>query len=210
MVMVFFILQKKLGKAAYLVGGALGVGMIVTMTVLTGREMSMQEGSAAGRLDAWYAGMQMFKSSPIFGIGFQRFTEYNSLTAHNSYMLCIAELGFPGFLLWLGLIVASMIQMRAIAASSLNTPAAIEVRQLARSLWVGFFMFAVTAWFLSRSYSTVLFILIGCSVGVSEMAEKAGIRVYGGEGKAWRGVTVGAGSAILACLYVMLRMRGLG
>ncbi len=209
MVMVFFLLQKKLGKFAYIIGGVLGVAVIVTMTVLTGREMSMSEGSAAGRLDAWYAGMQMFKGSPLFGVGFQRFTEHHYLTAHNSYMLCIAELGFPGFLLWLGLIVCSMMQMKTIGASPLQTPEAIEVRQLARSVWVAFFMFAVTAWFLSRSYSTVLFILIGCSVGVAELAEKAGIPVYTG-GRAWKLATVGFGSAILASLYVILRARGLG
>jgi O-antigen ligase len=209
LVMVFFLLQKKLGKAAYIVGGALGAGLIVAMTVLTGREMSMSEGSAAGRLDAWYAGMQMFKSSPIFGVGFQRFTEHNSLTAHNSYMLCIAELGAPGFLLWLGLIVASMVQMRGVGAITLDTPAAVEVRQLARSLWVAFFMFAVTAWFLSRSYSTVLFILIGCSVGVSELGEKAGMPVYAG-GKSWRLLTVGFGVVIFITLYGFLRARGLG
>lgn len=208
-VLIFFLLQKRLGKFAYLIGGGLAVGGVVAMAVLSGRELSMSEGSAAGRLDAWYAGMQMFKGSPLFGVGFQRFTEHHWLTAHNSYMLCIAELGFPGFLFWLGLIVASMVQMRTIGASVTDTPEAIEVRQLARSYWVAFSMFAVTAWFLSRSYSTVLFILIGCCVGVSELAERAGIQVYSAA-KGWRVPTVGLGVGILASLYFILRLRGLG
>ena len=100
--------------------------------------------------------------------------------------------------------------MSAIVKAAGTKPELAELRQVAHSIWVAFFMFAVTAWFLSRSYSTVLFILIGYSVGVSELAEKAGVPVYFAAGKAWRVTTVGLGAGILGSLYIILRMRGLG
>lgn len=209
-VMVFFLLQKRLGKAAYLVGGALGVVMVGAMVALTGRELSMSEGSAAGRLDAWYEGMQMFKNSPLFGVGYARFTEHHYLTAHNSYMLCIAELGFPGFLLWLGPFVVSILQMRSLSSLPDTTPQAAELRQMGRCVLLALTMFGVTAWFLSRSYTTVLYILLGCTVGVAELAHKAGFPIYAVSGKHWKGVTFGAGVVVLLALQLFLRARGLG
>lgn len=206
--MALMLLKKKLGRAGYIVGGALGAVAVGAMTVLTGRDLSMSEDSAAGRLDAWFAGMQMFKSSPVFGVGFDRFTEHHFLTAHNSYMLCIAELGFPGFLIWLGLIVASLFQLRAL--SLFNIPSVTpELRSTARSVYVAIVMFAVTAWFLSRSYSTVLFILVGVAIAVMEIARRQGYAPEPRGERAWKVATVAGGIAILFVIYATLRIRGI-
>ena len=64
--------------------------------------MSAAEESANGRLDAWYAGFQMFKDNPLFGVGQGMFTDYHYLTAHNSYMLVLSELGFFGSIFFMG------------------------------------------------------------------------------------------------------------
>lgn len=65
-------------------------------------DISASEASAYGRIEAWYEGFQMFKSSPLFGVGAGRFTDYNPLTAHNSYLLVLAEMGIVGSLFFLG------------------------------------------------------------------------------------------------------------
>ena len=62
--------------------------------------ISPGEESAYGRLDAWYEGIQMLIDNPVFGVGFGLFGDHNLLTAHNSYILVLAELGIPGYFLW--------------------------------------------------------------------------------------------------------------
>lgn len=56
----------------------------------------------AGRTDAWWDGLELFSSSPLFGIGFGRFQEEASvgIAAHNWYVQVLAELGLAGFVLW--------------------------------------------------------------------------------------------------------------
>src|ERR1700682_4357662 len=49
----------------------------------------------------------MFKSAPLFGIGFNGFTEFLDITAHNSFVLCLAELGLLGSTLWMALLVTT-------------------------------------------------------------------------------------------------------
>ncbi len=63
------------------------------------------DASANGRLDAWYHGIQMMLSNPIFGIGKGRFLEEHGLVAHNSYIQIVGELGIPGYSLWGGALI---------------------------------------------------------------------------------------------------------
>src|SRR5262249_2778365 len=79
----------------------------------SGRGMSIQDASAMGRINAWSDGLGMFRSSPVWGIGFGRFLEYHERTAHNSFVLCFAELGLIGFICWVGMIVAGVLGVQA-------------------------------------------------------------------------------------------------
>jgi O-antigen ligase len=54
----------------------------------------------------------MFKSAPLFGIGFNGFTDLYEITAHNSFVLCLAELGLLGSTLWLALLVTTMMGLK--------------------------------------------------------------------------------------------------
>jgi putative inorganic carbon (hco3(-)) transporter len=207
-VMTIMLLQKRLGKFGFALGGIVGLVFVGAMTFLTGRNLSLSEDSTAGRLDAWYAGMQMFKDSPILGVGFNRFLDHHDLTAHNSYMLCIAELGFPGFLIWLAIIVSSVFQMRSLSLlpDTVINPA---LKAAARSAYTALIMFAVSAWFLSRSYTTILFLIIGIAIAVMEMARREGIVPNAKGERVWKMATVGIGCAILAVIYMTVRVRGL-
>lgn len=208
LVLILLMLHQKMGKAGSVVGGVAGVAGLLGMTVLTGRGISMSEGSAAGRLDAWYAGLQMLKGSPVFGVGFQRFTEHNPITAHNSYMLALAELGVPGFLLWLGIIVCSVMQTRAVSKAAGGTEPQDELKHAARWVYFALIMFAVTAWFLSRSYTTILYVLIGCSVAVVEMARKSGFVEEQKKRLSWAFATAVSAVMFVVSVYVLLRIRG--
>ncbi len=63
-----------------------------------GRDISVEQG--AGRMDAWAEGLQLVQTNPIFGVGYNRFTEFYYITAHNTIVVCAAELGILGFFFW--------------------------------------------------------------------------------------------------------------
>jgi O-antigen ligase len=97
--------RKKLGTSA---STALATVFILGMLALDftgGRGISAADG--ADRLEAWANGLEMFKSAPLFGIGFNGFTDLYEITAHNSFVLCLAELGLLGSTLWVALLVTT-------------------------------------------------------------------------------------------------------
>ena len=98
--------RRKIGTipAAILGGGALTAATALSWS--GGRQISMEAG--ADRMDAWATGLELFKSHPLFGVGFKRFTDYNYITAHNSVVVCAAELGIIGFYFWVLFLVTSV------------------------------------------------------------------------------------------------------
>ena len=94
-------------KRGLFTAGALSFAGLVGLMLLPSTRMNdldPDEESAFGRVDAWYQGFDMFRTHPLFGVGFGNFTDYNTLTAHNSLMLVLAETGFLGFVTWLAFI----------------------------------------------------------------------------------------------------------
>jgi hypothetical protein len=71
-----------------------------------GREISVEQG--ADRMEAWSTGLQLLKSHPVFGVGFRRFTEYYIITAHNTIVVCAAELGFFGLFFWVMFLIPTI------------------------------------------------------------------------------------------------------
>jgi O-antigen ligase len=157
-----------------LTAGALGVVGLACMEMLSSRmqELDAGEESAAGRVDAWYAGMQMFLSHPLFGVGANNFTDYNNLTAHNSFVLVLAETGFVGFLLWLAFVGYSFRMMMVLlrykpapASATEQAGLAEDQRATALTLLLSMCGMFAAAFFLSRSYMIVLYLFIAVVVG---------------------------------------------
>lgn len=93
-------------KRGLITAGVLGAGALGGLMMLPSRlqDVDVSEESAFGRVDSWYEGMQMFMSNPLFGVGPGNYTDYNTLTAHNSFMLVLAEAGYFGFTIWLAFV----------------------------------------------------------------------------------------------------------
>jgi O-antigen ligase len=152
--------------------GALAVALIPVVFAATRLStMNAEEESAAGRVDAWYVALQLFREHPLFGVGYGLFADHNEITAHNSWMLVLAELGLPGYLLWFTLVGISLQMMwtvsrfRAAHERAEDANSADADRALAAALlWSGGGMMAA-AFFLSRSYSILMFLFWGCAAG---------------------------------------------
>jgi len=160
---------------AAIAGGAGLAGMMMLSARL--QELDAGEESAAGRIDAWYSGIQMFLHQPLFGVGAGQFTEHNPLTAHNSFVLALAETGYIGFTIWLGIVVYCFRMMWAIENHEPvleNEEAAeawAEERRIGMTLLLSLCALFTAAFFLSRTYVIVVYMLAALVV-----AEYAGAR----------------------------------
>ena len=136
-----------------------------------GREFSSEEGSAAGRIEAWGAGLGMLREHPLFGVGYARFVEHHVLTAHNSVVLCFAELGLIGLFLWIGTIFACIADLNATEAAALETEGdeAEDAVKWARAIRVSLYGFLTAAFFLSRTYIPTLYNLLGLGIAMSRI-----------------------------------------
>ncbi|MET0654194.1 MAG: O-antigen ligase family protein, partial [Pseudoxanthomonas sp.] len=93
-------------KRGIIAAGAMGAVALGGLMMLPSRmqEMDVSEASALGRVESWYEGLQMFIGNPIFGIGAGGYSDLNELTAHNSFVLVLAETGIVGFTIWLAIV----------------------------------------------------------------------------------------------------------
>ncbi len=103
---VLFSARRKVGLLPASLLAALLVAAMFALGWSGGRDISMDSG--ADRLDLWYDGIESLKAHPIFGMGLGNFVDKYGITAHNSVVICAAELGVVGLFFWILLIVSSM------------------------------------------------------------------------------------------------------
>ncbi len=247
-ILTLMIAQKRLGSIpSSLLIAALIAGM-VAINFTGGRGISVGDG--ADRLEAWATGLEMFKKAPLFGVGFGAFTDFNEITAHNSFVLCLAELGLVGTTLWVALLVTTTSSLNKIISlwrkrqlkpasagnverkedSTFVNPATdfskspevdtivtagidepieqqhepnvpIQALHTMRLALVGFM---TTSWFLSRSYSTPMYLVLGLAtamIALQRPAAKSCIR------SRWLFFTLATETVALFCIYGMVHLR---
>jgi len=263
--------RKKLGTTtSAILAGVFILGMLA-LDFTGGRGISAADG--ADRLEAWANGLEMFKSAPLFGVGFNNFTDLYEITAHNSFVLCLAELGLLGSTLWIGLLVTTTIglnriiggksrilarklygffplfEMSTFSDVGVNVPemsspfsdgtmalenayahdmlpplaegnadgAAFETNMEAEPVplpliprsWVvamrlGLIAFMMTAWFLSRSYTTTMYLVLGLATATIALHEGPGKQSDRGH---WVFSTVTVEFVMIFLIYCLVRFR---
>lgn len=208
-------------RRGLVVAGILGAIGLAAMKMLSSRmqELDAGEESANGRVDAWYEGLQMFKEHPIFGVGPGNFTDYNHLTAHNSFVLVLAETGFVGYLLWLALIgysfwmMAAVLRLKPDAAAEPERYAAWSAeRPMALTLLLSLCGMFVCAFFLSRSYMIVLYVVLaivtGFYLGARQRVEGLPAFSMSESGVRWIPAAVGSIAGLFVLVSILLRTTG--
>jgi len=161
--------------AAILTG--VGATTLLALGVFAGRTVGV-DASGQSRTAAWREGWMMLKASPIWGVGFGYFAEYNEgRAAHNSYVECFAELGLVGYFLWLGTLLVSFRALRQLRAWTPESPDQEELSRLARAVLLSLAAFLVGAFFLSRAYQMMLFLLLGLATAIVGIARRREMRV---------------------------------
>jgi hypothetical protein len=184
-----------------------GVALPVAVVLFAGRQtsLSMGEGTSQERIQIWSEGLDLFRSSPVFGIGAGKFADEVGLVAHNSFLHCFAELGVVGGLLFLGAFVCALRSAWALrrAAGPAGRGAPDVVPPFALALTVAY---AVGLLSLSRPYVASTYAVLGLVA--------ASVRVAGGPAtrpvlpvsfRLGRSIAL-AGGTYLACLYLFVRV----
>ena len=149
-------------------GLILGAALALPVMLLGGRDDASD--SSAERLECAVAGMKMIASHPIFGVGQGQFVEHHFLTAHNSFVLAAAELGFAGMMMWTAIVYLSV--KIPIMAHRRYGPGHPDARFAAVAFdwsmvliagWIGFL---VGIFFLSYCYNENLWIYMGFSAAL--------------------------------------------
>jgi len=195
-----------------------------------GRDISASAG--ADRTELWSTGLQLLKSHPFLGVGLGHIGDYTEshLTAHNSVIVCGAELGVLGLYFWCLFLFPTLRNALAVASpekvseaeptGSEEGPVSFaekgtavadkaEILRLGRLLVLSLTGFLVAGWFLSRAFVMTLFFLGGMVEVVYEMALQQGMiapRLRMARVLPYAG---GLAVSLVLMMYIMLRILNL-
>jgi O-antigen ligase len=187
-------------------GLAAGAAMGSPLLLLGGRSGQNADASTTERLECWYEGLEMFRMNPAVGVGYDQFTEYHHLTAHNSFVLAAAENGIIGMVLWTGALYLAL-KMALSARLALVGEAAEVARTWGMALAASLAGMFVGVFFLSFNYHFVLWIYVGLAGALY-----AAVRRHAPEFRVRMGLWELAGLvvfnvALLAAIFVYTRVR---
>ena len=149
-----------------------------------------QEESAMGRIIAWKSSLRMVKKYPLTGVGAGQFptalgTEFRPpewggqnlpwLTAHSMYFLVLGELGIPGIVCFLSILLANYVRLNRLRSKARGSPVA-ELAEFSRvflMLNASLVAFCIGGAFLSVAYYPHIFVLSGLIVAATFIYERA-------------------------------------
>ena len=140
--------------------------------------------SASGRLEAWHTAYRLALDYPILGGGFRPFSPAvyeryvpgkrlnDSQDAHSIYFQVLAEHGFPGLALYVGLIVATLLGLASASRKTRQDPRRRELHDAAQLVSVSLIGFAVSGSFLSMSYFDLFFHLVAIATVIRTLVDQ--------------------------------------
>lgn len=164
MVMVAMMAVRRYGLLRGAALGTLPMMVLVALAPSRMSDLSADEESASGRVEAWYAGILMLRENPLFGVGKGAFIDHHELTAHNFFVQAFAELGLVGYFFWFAIVALGFVAIQSSIRSIVVEPgdrARADELHLGRALLGAYVGLLVTSMFLSRAYELTLFLMIG-------------------------------------------------
>jgi O-antigen ligase len=127
-----------------------------------------------GRKKVWENGLKMIASRPLTGVGINSFqvahADYSgtkiNISPHNSFLQIAAELGIPGFLLFVMIIFTSIFAARRVRRLIKEGSLPQELWWLSAAIEVSFIGFIIPAALLTHAYSPIFCFLTGISASL--------------------------------------------
>jgi putative inorganic carbon (hco3(-)) transporter len=173
-----FVRSRALLVAMLPVAGAIGYSVMgIADRVSGGAAEPGIDASAAGRLEAWVAAVNMALARPLSGVGIGNFSESlyvyannfpgRDMTAHSTWFGVLGETGLAGFLVFATLVVmtvrSSLRSMVRLDAAGASPP----MRAVALGLLAALAGFCVAGSFLSQGFTWPFYTLLGLTVAVA-------------------------------------------
>jgi hypothetical protein len=155
-ILAVYLLQRTGWKGLFAAAALAG-----PVLMLGGRSGGAADDSAMERLEAWSAGLRMFRSSPIWGVGKGQFMEFHIRTAHNTFVLLLAELGLVGLALWIGMFYVAIKIVVFAGRRYRDRPDGNMAYEWARALLACLCGLGVGTSFLSLGYHPVVWAIMG-------------------------------------------------
>jgi O-antigen ligase len=156
------LIHLKFGAKKTVLLGAVFLPML--FAVFAGRmtNISSDEGTGQARIQLWSDGLDIFRMSPVIGIGMDNYRQFSSHVAHQSFIHCFTELGLFGGTLFLGafyLALRGMYDLRN-RLDEIDP----ELRRLYPFVAAMLVAYTIGICFLSRSYIVPTYMMLGLAV----------------------------------------------
>jgi hypothetical protein len=176
------------------------------MLLLGGRSGAEADDSTNERAEILREAFELIKQTKGIGLGAGQFTDASSIgmTAHNAYVLAVAEAGIVGYLLFAFALYLSLKVPVVVWLADVDDR---DVARFAPAIGTALVGALVGIAFLSWTYKDVLFMVLGASAALwsAARAVRPDLRV----GMSWREALAVAMTAmgLLAAVYVGSRLR---
>ena len=177
-------------KVLLMSGGAVAGVVLYLVAGISDRSSggAAEEGideSAMGRIYAWEAAFKMALDNPLTGVGLNNFfsnyffysSHWDGLNhaVHSTWFGVLAETGFIGLIIFVGLIVSLIKTSRAtlarLKAAGSNVPP--ELNAVAYAVYAGLIGTIVSGTFLTQGFNWPIYILAALTVCVSNVSQTA-------------------------------------
>jgi hypothetical protein len=207
-VTIVVVARRRLRLWGAALAGILSAAALVVMRFAGGREISVSSG--VDRLDLWAEGLSLFKHSFGLGIGYHNYADEVGQTAHNSLLLVATEAGLLGLTLFLAIFVISFTQLnRVVTPPDGSAPDPVLAHE-ARCYEAALAAYLGTAWFLSRAYNPMPYVLVGLAAPLAfQAAEGAPDAPLLPSWPVLVRNSVILAPACLGVIYIMVRLRAI-
>jgi probable O-glycosylation ligase (exosortase A-associated) len=142
-------------------------------------------GSAVGRWSDYQLAIQLVARNPVLGVGMGQdilaLDEIRSRptwrSVHNAYLEYAVDLGVPGLLLFLALLVSSVRSARRVEMRTAREPALRDLSMLASGVRIALLAFVVGAFFHPIAYQFYFFCVAGLAVALKRVCQSELARV---------------------------------
>jgi hypothetical protein len=165
--------------------GALGLVLLLSPASPVRRLLHPKPGDIAAandRLELWSAGLRMVEAHPLTGIGLGNFEaevprylapgQHIDFIAHNTYIEMAAELGLPGLVLFLAILLCGLQSLRRTRQLAEKAGSTL-LYNAASGLEAGLIGFAVAMFFLSAEFLKILWFAVFLSSAMAGLRSES-------------------------------------
>jgi hypothetical protein len=166
---------------------------------------AMAGGTGATRTELWSESLQLFKDSPIFGIGYKGFSELRMQVAHNSYVHTATELGFFGGMFFLGAFLIAGFTLWQLSRESHRITDSV-LQGLLPFIVALLVAYCVSMGSLSRSYVVPTYLVAGIAMAYLRIAAPLASFRLPTFNAAWLQRLATAEVAMIAATYLFIKV----